>query len=56
LEAARTARRVLGVRGVEDQVRLIGPDERADADTKTTVLAALINDDELDAADIDLES
>jgi hypothetical protein len=39
-----------------DQLRLIGPDERADADTKATVLTALINDDELHAADIDVES
>src|SRR5947209_14518769 len=42
VEAARTARRVLGVQSVEDQlqVRLMGPDERADADTKAAVLGA----------------
>jgi osmotically-inducible protein OsmY len=57
VEAARRARRVLGVQSVEDQlqVRLMGPDERADADTKAAVLAALIDDDELHAADIDVE-
>ena len=57
-EAARTARRVLGVRNVEDQlqVRPMGPDERADADTKAAVLAALIDDDDLHAADIDVKA
>jgi osmotically-inducible protein OsmY len=58
VEAARTARHVLGVQSVEDQlrVRLMGPDGRADADTKAAVLAALIDDDELHAADIDVEA
>ena len=58
VEAARTARRVLGVRNVEDQlqVRPMGPDERADADTKAAVLAALIDDDDLHAADIDVKA
>jgi osmotically-inducible protein OsmY len=58
VEAARTARRVIGVQSVEDQlqVRPMGPDERADADTKAAVLAALIDDDELHAADIDVEA
>ena len=57
-EAARTARRVLGVRNVEDQlqVRPMGPDERADADTKAAVLAALIDDDDLHAANIDVKA
>jgi osmotically-inducible protein OsmY len=58
VEAARTARHVLGVRNVEDQlqVRPMGPSERADADTKAAVLAALIDDDELHAADIDTKA
>jgi osmotically-inducible protein OsmY len=58
VEAVRTARHVPGVQSVEDQlqVRLMGPDEQADADTKAAVLAALIDDDELHAADIDVES
>ena len=58
VEAARTARRVLGVRNVEDQlqVRPMGPDERADADTRAAVLAALIDDDDLHAADIDVKA
>jgi osmotically-inducible protein OsmY len=58
VEAARTARRVLGVRNVEDQlqVRPMGPDERVDADTKAAVLATLIDDDELHAADIDVKA
>jgi osmotically-inducible protein OsmY len=56
-EAARSARHVLGVQGVEDQLRVrpMGPDGRADADTQAAVLAALIDDDELHAADIDVE-
>jgi osmotically-inducible protein OsmY len=58
VEAVRTARHVPGVQSVEDQlqVRLMGPDEQVDADTKAAVLAALIDDDELHAADIDVES
>ena len=34
----------------------MGPDGRADADTQAAVLAALIDDDELHAADIDVEA
>jgi osmotically-inducible protein OsmY len=58
VEAARTARHVLGVQRVEDQLRVrpMGPDGRADADTQAAVLAALIDDDELHAADIDVEA
>ena len=58
VEAARTARRVIGVQSVEDQlqVRPMGPDGQADADTKAAVLAALIDDDKLHAADIDVEA
>ena len=58
VEAARTARRVLGVQRVEDQlqVRPMGPERRADADTKAAVLAALIDDYQLHAADIDVDA
>jgi osmotically-inducible protein OsmY len=58
VEAARTARHVLGVHGVEDQlqVRPMGDDGRPDADTQAAVLAALIDDDELHAADIDVQA
>lgn len=58
VEAARTARRVLGVASVEDQLRVrpLGLDGRADADTRAAVLSALIDDDELHAADIDVEA
>ncbi|HUA48319.1 MAG TPA: BON domain-containing protein [Solirubrobacteraceae bacterium] len=57
VEAARTARRVLGVQGVEDQLRVRPmPNGRADADTEAAVLSALIDDDELHAADIDVEA
>ena len=57
-EAARTTRRVPGVRTVDDQlrVRLLGIDGRTDADTEAAVLDALIADDELHAADVDVES
>ena len=57
-EAARSARHVRGVQSVEDQLRVrpMGPDGRADADTQAAVLAALIDDDELHAADIDVEA
>jgi osmotically-inducible protein OsmY len=34
----------------------MGPDGRADADTKAAVLAALIDDDELHAGDIDVKA
>jgi osmotically-inducible protein OsmY len=57
VEAARTARHVLGVQGVEDQLRVRPmPNGRADADTQAVVLVALIDDDELHAADIDVEA
>ena len=57
-EAAATARRVPGVREVDDQLelRLLDSDRRADADTKAAVIAALIADDELHAADIAVEA
>ena len=57
-EAARSARHVRGVQSVEDQLRVrpMGPDGRADADTQAAVLAALIDDDELHATDIDVEA
>jgi osmotically-inducible protein OsmY len=56
-EAVRTARDVPGVRRVEDQLhaRPLGIDGRVDADTKAAVLAALIADDRLHAADIDVD-
>jgi osmotically-inducible protein OsmY len=56
VEAARTARRVLGVRTVDDRLRVrpMGIDGRQDADTEAAVLAALIDDDELHGADIDV--
>jgi hyperosmotically inducible periplasmic protein len=56
-EAARTARGVLGVRRVDDQLvtKLLGIDGLADADTEAAVLDALIADDELHAADIDVD-
>jgi osmotically-inducible protein OsmY len=58
VESARTARHVLGVQRVEDQLRVrpMGDDGRADADTQAAVLSALIDDDELHAADIDVEA
>ena len=57
VEAARTARHVPGVQGVEDQLR-VRPmvDGPADADRQAAVLGALIDDDELHAADIDVEA
>jgi osmotically-inducible protein OsmY len=57
-EAARTARRVLGVRTVDDRLRVrpMGVDGRADADTEAAVLAALIDDEELHGADIAVEA
>jgi osmotically-inducible protein OsmY len=56
-EAMRTARAVPGVRRVDDQlqVRPLGIDARVDADTKAAVLAELIADDRLHAADIDVD-
>ena len=58
VEAARTARHVLGVQSVDDrlQVRPMVDGGRADADTRAAVLAALIDDDELHAADIDVKA
>ena len=58
VEAARTARRVLGVRTVDDrlQVRPMDPDGLADADTQAAVLTALIDDGVLHGADIDVEA
>jgi osmotically-inducible protein OsmY len=56
-EAVRTARGVPGVRHVDDQlqIRLMGLDGRADADTEAAVLDALVADDELHVSDIDVE-
>lgn len=58
VEAARTARHVIGVHSVEDrlEVRPPGPEGQADADTEAAVLAALIDDDVLHAADIDAKA
>jgi osmotically-inducible protein OsmY len=57
-EAARTTRRVPGVQDVDDQLRvkLMGIGGRTDADTRSAVLAALIDDDELRAGDIDVRA
>jgi osmotically-inducible protein OsmY len=57
-EAARTTRRVPGVHDVDDQLRVrpMGIDGRTDADTQAAVLAALIDDDELHASDIDVHA
>jgi osmotically-inducible protein OsmY len=56
-EAARTVRNVQGVHRVDDQLRVrpLGVDGRADADTEAAVLDALIADDELHPADVDVE-
>lgn len=56
-EAARTARSVRGVRRVSDQLatKLLSIEGRADADTEAAVLDALIADDELHAADVDVD-
>ena len=56
-EAARTVRRLPGVRDVDDQLRvhLMGIDGQADADTEAAVLDALIDDDQLHADDIDVD-
>ena len=56
-EVARTTRRVPGVRDVDDQLRVkpMGVDGRADADTQAAVLAALIADGGLHAADVDVQ-
>jgi len=56
-EAVRTAERVPGVRHVDDEleVRIMGIDGRADADTQAAVLDALAADDEVHARDIEVE-
>jgi len=56
-EAVRTATHVPGVRHVEDglEVRLMGIDGRADADTEAAVLDALGADHEVHARDIDVD-
>jgi osmotically-inducible protein OsmY len=58
VEAARSARHVLGVQSVEDrlQVRPMIDGGRPDADTKAAVLEALIDDDLLHAADIEVDA
>jgi len=58
MEAARTARGVIGVQTVEDRlaIRPMGIDARSDADTQAAVLAALIDDDELNATDINVKA
>jgi osmotically-inducible protein OsmY len=57
-EAARAARAVPGVRGVEDELRVrpLGIDGRADSDTEAAVLAALTDDDQLHASLVDVEA
>jgi osmotically-inducible protein OsmY len=57
-EAKRTARRVPGVRRVDDQLRVrpLGIDGRTDADTEAAVLAALIADDRVHADDVNVEA
>jgi hyperosmotically inducible protein len=56
-EALRTAEQVPGVRRVEDglEVRLMGIDGRADADTEAAVLDALGADDDVRARDVHVE-
>ncbi len=56
-EAVRTATQVPGVRHVEDglQVRLMGIDGQADADTEAAVLDALAADDVVHARDIEVD-
>jgi osmotically-inducible protein OsmY len=56
-EAVRTASEVPGVRRVEDglEVRLMGIDGRADADTEAAVLDALAADDQVHVRDVDVE-
>ena len=57
-EAEQTTRSVPGVLRVDDQLRArpLGFDGRADAETEAAVLAALIDDDELHAAGIDVKA
>jgi osmotically-inducible protein OsmY len=56
-EAMRAAGAVPGVRNVDDrlEVRLMGIDGRADADTRAAVLDAITADDEVHVGDIDVE-
>jgi osmotically-inducible protein OsmY len=56
-EAVRTARGVLGVHAVDDQLRTrpVGADHRADAKTEAAVLDALILDDAVPAYGIDVD-
>jgi hyperosmotically inducible protein len=56
-EAARTTRRVPGVADVDDQlrVRLMGVDGQADADTEAAILDAIIQDESVHVADVDVE-
>jgi osmotically-inducible protein OsmY len=55
-EAVRTAGDVAGITAVEDEllVKFMGSHSRADAGVEAAVLAALIADDQLDAADIEV--
>ena len=57
VEAMRTAGDVAGVRHVEDglDVRLMGIDGRADADTEAAVLDALGADGDIHARDVDVD-
>jgi osmotically-inducible protein OsmY len=57
VEAVRTAERVPGVRHVDDglEVRILGIDGRADADTQAAVLDALAADDTVHARDVDVD-
>jgi len=56
-EAVRTARGVVGVRAVDDQIRTrpVGADHKADAETGAAVLDALILDDAVPAYGIDVD-
>jgi hyperosmotically inducible protein len=57
-EVVRTTRDVPGIDAVDDelQVKLMGVDGQADADTEAAVLAALIADDEVHAAGIEVRA
>jgi osmotically-inducible protein OsmY len=57
-EAVRTARAVDGVRTVDDQLsaRPLGIDGREDADLKAAVIQALVDDDQVNAGDVDVEA
>jgi osmotically-inducible protein OsmY len=56
-EALQTARDVAGITAVEDEllVKLMGIHGRANADTEAAILAALIADDQVNAADIEVD-